>query len=295
VIAHLTAGATTDVAFPVTCAAGSTGLDVTFVTSGARAPASYRLIICQEPQWDCYAPVYNAVVPGNTAFQVDLAPGQYFGWLDTVASNCRERWTWDGLVTAGQRAAVRIQVTCLDYAEFVATLTTTGTDRQNPILLSVDGDIGGAGAVAWLESGVPTTLSALEGVHVIGLQNVQENCRATSPNPVTVSLVPGARTPVQFAVDCQPFPIVVIAVSSSGTNIPAGYLVGLDPDLFDGYAFTTPVTANGTVATRLNLGEHTIWLDQVPANCTVNGANPVTVTTAGLGTTTEVAFAVTCR
>jgi hypothetical protein len=142
---------------------------------------------------------------------------------------------------------------------------------------------------------VPTTVSALEGVRTIGLQGIQENCRATSPNPVTVSLVPGVRTPVQFAVDCQPWPMVTVAVNTSGTNVPAGYLVGLDPDWDFGYAFSTPVTANGTVTVRLSLGEHVVWLDQVPANCTVTGNNPITLTSPGLGMTSDVVFAVACR
>jgi hypothetical protein len=233
---------------------------------------------------------------------VDLPPGQYYLWLGDVADNCRETWAWDGsagVVTAGKRAAVRIDVRCLGRVEFVATLTTTGTDRQTPIRVAADDPYysgpDGSAYGAWLESGVPTTVSALEGVRTIGLQGIQENCRATSPNPVTVSLVPGVRPSLQFAVDCQPWPRVTVAVNSSGTSIPAGYLVGLDPDWDLGYGVWTPVTANGTVTMRLRLGQHVIWLDQVPANCTIGGSNPVTVTPAGLGTTTDVAFAVTCR
>jgi hypothetical protein len=301
-VVTLSAAAATDVVFPVICAPpGVTGLDITVVTSGNDPDPSYRLVICTEPQWDCFWPEYLAVVPGSATLQVDLPPGQYHGWLEDVAGNCRDTWAWDGsgIVTAGQRTAVRIDVRCLARVEFVATLTTTGTDRQTQIRVAADDPYysgpDGAAYGAWLESGVPTTVSALEGVRTIGLQGIQENCRATSPNPVTVSLVPGVRTPVQFAVDCQPWPMVTVAVTSSGTNVPAGYLVGLDPDWDFGYAFSTPVTASGTVTVRLSLGEHAVWLDQVPANCTVTGNNPITLTSPGLGMTSDVVFAVACR
>jgi hypothetical protein len=291
-------GAVVDIVFLVTCGPfGSTGVDVTITTAGNNPDRSYIFNLCTEDEWDCYAPSYNGIVPANATFPVDLAPGSYYTSLYDVAPNCRARWSGHDpqtgllIVTAGERKALRIDVTCVADAQFVASVTTTGSDRQSEFRLTVD-EVG----VAWLTADSTVTASVVEGVHAIGLANIQENCRATSPNPVTVTLVPGVLTPVRFAVDCQPFAVLEVAVHTTGNNLPPGFAVGLDPDwLFgDGYAYSTAVTPNGTVTLKLNLGEHSVWLDQVPANCSVDGANPLTVN-ARLGTTIEVAFAVACR
>jgi hypothetical protein len=112
---------------------------------------------------------------------------------------------------------------------------------------------------------------------------------------VSVTVVSGVVTPVQFSVDCQPFAVLEVAVSTAGTNIPFGFMVGLDPDVIEGgYDYATAITANGTVTTKLNMGEHAVWLDQVPTNCSIDGSNPRTVD-AELGATISVTFVVTCR
>jgi hypothetical protein len=278
---------TARVALTVECAAGNTGFDVTLVTSGPDAPPALHLVVCAYEQWDCLGPVYDGVVSANAAFQLDVPPGQYFAWLDQVPHSCHQTWSWDGGVIAGQRTPVRLEITCVEWVEFVATLTTTGDDRQEIV------KVAWSDGVAWLESGVPARLTGLEGDQTIALQNIQENCRATSANPFTTTLVPGVPTEVQFTVDCRAYPVVNVSVTSSGSNIPAGYLLRFDPDLFDDYGLTMPVDADGIASTRVNLGSHEIWLDRVPANCAVS-VNPIMLNPE-LGTTTDVAFAVTCR
>src|SRR6266516_4657156 len=81
---------------------------------------------------------------------------------------------------------------------------------------------------------------------------------------------------------------LAVTVSTSGSNTPSGYTV-----IVDGSS-SQSVGANG-VATFLGLpsGSHTVLLSGVPANCSVSGDNPRTVSLiAGLVAATT--FSVSC-
>lgn len=211
----------------VVCGApASTGIDVSIETAGVDRDDSYVLTFCTSQQWDCLWPEYRRTVSASSSHRVDLAPGLYYAWVEDVAGNCGQHWS--GLealtVRAGERKALRIDVTCQGSAELSATITATGTDRQQEFRLTVDG-VG----VAWLAADSTVTWRAVEGVRSIGLANIQENCRAVSANPVTVLLVSGVLTPVRFAVDCEPFAVLEVALTTVGDNIPPGFLLGVDP------------------------------------------------------------------
>jgi hypothetical protein len=80
-----------------------------------------------------------------------------------------------------------------------------------------------------------------------------------------------------------------VTAATTGTNRPASYTAVLD-----GGAMQQTVGANGTVRfTGLATGDHTALLDGVPANCSVSGANPRTVTVSA-GAVSGTTFSVNC-
>ena len=85
-----------------------------------------------------------------------------------------------------------------------------------------------------------------------------------------------------------------MTVTTTGTNLDSGYLVGVDPDYYYGYAYSISAPPNGVVTIRIPPGSHWVYLDDVALNCTVIGGNSVSVTLS-LGATVDVAFAVTCH
>jgi hypothetical protein len=289
----LTTAAPSDVTFPVTCTPSTrTGLDVIIETRGSNVDWSYVLFICDAPDFDCFIPTYSSQVPAQMTLQLDLAPGQYYPELYDLASNCSVRWTGTAQVFAGTVSVVRADVVCAPPAEFVASVTTAGEDQQSNFRLQVDGrDVASIGA------GSRVTVVSSEGTRAIQLAGLKENCRVAGPNPATVILVAGVLTPVDFAVECEAFPTIGVAVSTTGTGLPSSYLIGVDPDWlgWGGYEYTSTVTANGAVSIHLSRsGSHEVWLAGQPANCVVNSPNPVTVDLP-LGARADLAFAVSCR
>jgi hypothetical protein len=289
-VVNLSRGATTELTFAVSCVARPrTGLDITVVTTGPDPDDAYSLVICVAADFYCYDTVFSSLIPATTTLQLDLPPKSYSVGLNDVADNCTPRWTGRPTVTAGEVAVVRVDVTCRARASVQVTVTASGPDLQQEFRLAVDGWDAG-----WIRAGEPVTRSSIEGEHSIGLGAIQANCRVVGPNPQPVILVAGAVTPVNFAVECEPYPVVHASVTTAGSNIPASFLVGVDPDWWYGYQYSTAISPNGSVTFRAGPGPHEIWLDQLPGNCTVDGANPIVVSTP-LGSTTEIAFAVICR
>jgi len=82
---------------------------------------------------------------------------------------------------------------------------------------------------------------------------------------------------------------ITITTATTGSNPdPDGYSVRLDAES------DQPIGPNATVTiATVSVGSHTLSLSGVEWNCSVNGANPRTVSVAG-GATTETVFAVTC-
>jgi hypothetical protein len=80
-----------------------------------------------------------------------------------------------------------------------------------------------------------------------------------------------------------------IPTATTGFDVDVnGYLVRVDSASDQPLGTNASVTVAGVAA-----GEHTVRLGEVASNCSVDGANPRTITVAG-GATTEVLFAVTC-
>ncbi len=78
------------------------------------------------------------------------------------------------------------------------------------------------------------------------------------------------------------------AAATSGSNLPTGYTVTLDSGQSTAIGINDSITATGIAA-----GSHRAALAGVPANCSVSGANPRTVTVAA-NDTARTTFSVAC-
>lgn len=82
--------------------------------------------------------------------------------------------------------------------------------------------------------------------------------------------------------------VVNVSVGTTGSDIPAGYVVLLDDDA------PRSIDANGSVSfSSVTTGDHSVALDDVPSSCVVAGPNPTPVTVTR-GQTVEVEFSVSC-
>jgi hypothetical protein len=111
-------------------------------------------------------------------------------------------------------------------------------------------------------------------------------------NPHTLTVISSTVTALSFPVSCQPNPTLRVTATTTGPNAPPSYQVGIDPDYY-GYAHSLTVASNGNASIKLPPGSHRVNLI-VPLNCTVTSPNNVLVSVP-LGTTTDLAFAVTCH
>jgi Tol biopolymer transport system component len=170
------------------------------------------------------------------------------------------------------------------------TTATSGPDPDpDGYAVAIDG-----GASAPL--GLNATLHAADiepGGHSVQLSGIAANCTLTGDNPRTVTVAPGGSATVTFAITCAtPQPLTGILRITTSTTGP-------DQD-DDGYEFavdggaTQPigVTATATVP-NVALGAHSVQLSGMAENCSVQGANPQSVSVSS-GNTAEVTFAVVC-
>ncbi|MDH3498243.1 MAG: hypothetical protein OER21_15910, partial [Gemmatimonadota bacterium] len=169
------------------------------------------------------------------------------------------------------------------------TTQTTGTELDaNGYTAAVDGGTGQA-------VGVNATLTVPDlatGSHSVTLSGLAANCTVSGSNPVTVTVSAGATAQATFNVTCTSTTgSIQVTAASSGANIPTSYSVSVD----GGNAQTIPANGSFTFPS-LAVGDHTVELSGVAANCAVAAPNPRTVTVAS-GTTPQTAqttFTVTC-
>jgi hypothetical protein len=262
-----------------------TGMDITIATSGNDRDDAYRLVVCvPDYYYDCDPVWFDQPVPADTTIHLEVPAGYYETYLDDVARNCTVAYAGDGRVIAYQVTAVEITVTCRTVAEFEVTVTGSGSDVPDAVGLSIAYCCG-----MQVPVGTPFRVAVAEGSQDLTLVNLPQNCQTTSPNPVTVSLVPGVLTPVAFTLSCEAFPRVVVTVNSAGTNIPSFYGLWVDS-----YTNWNSIASNGALTLRVAPGAHHIWLDAVPSNCSVTTPNPIFVSGA-LGQVIDAAFTVVCQ
>ncbi len=171
----------------------------------------------------------------------------------------------------------------------ISTVTTGVSLDTDGYTASLDG---AASLIAVPANGSVSVNGAGVGSHTVRLSGVAANCQVAGDNPRVVTVTAGATAPVAFAVSCvEPPPQVGVLRISTATS-------GTDPDA-DGYRFTVDGTASDPIGVNATtdlagtaVGNHTVVLSDVAANCSVDAASKsITVTP---GATATVTFTITC-
>ncbi|MFN2399004.1 MAG: hypothetical protein ABR543_10265 [Gemmatimonadaceae bacterium] len=278
-------------AFSVSCVAKIGNIQVTIATSGTGTdPDGYTLSVDGGGG--------QAVAP-NAAFTfTGLSEGEHTLTLSGASANCTISPPNPRTVTVtfGATATAAFSVSCTARTGSIRVVTVTTGANLDPDGYSVYVDdsyyyyYGPRQNVA--TNGSVTFADIGEGVHTVGLDGIAANCTLAPPNPRTVSVAFNATVEVTFAIQCSPVGSVQVTTTTTG--------VDLDPN---GYTFTVQaanfgagdnVPANGTVTVSGLLGgDYVVTIFGVAANCDIVSPNPRTVT-VGTGSTTIVAFDVTC-
>ena len=223
--------------------------------------------------------------------------------LTGVASNCTfgGGYTLPVDITSAATTAVTLPVFCGPIAVPEAApvslriRTTTSGPAPDPdgFTLTVNG--AGAGHLGTSDEMLVEDGPVKPGTNVAALGDVAPNCTASGGGTASTKVTPGTTGLIEFTISCVaiqdagPTGSVRVAVTTTGED--------LDPD---GYRLKvgsgdTPVGSNETVTVSgLAPGLASLSLDGVAANCSVQGALPITVAVS-VNATTDAAFTVTCE
>ena len=185
-------GATAEVAFNVTCVAGT--VRVTAATTGVELdPDGYVAQIGGDRQ--------PLPVDGTVTYS-SVAPGDHPVALTDVAGNCAVAGANPRTVTvtAGATTDVAFEVACTaGTASIRVTTATTGLGLDpDGYTVSVDG----APEQALADGGTLTVAGLSAGDHIVSLSGVAANCAVNGANPLTTSVAASSTAAVVFAVGC---------------------------------------------------------------------------------------------
>jgi hypothetical protein len=185
-------GATTNIAFSVTCVAPGT-IQVTVTTTGTDAPATY--VVRATGVYDTPGS-FSASIPSTGAVSLAVAPGLYLVRL-VVPPNCT--------VTSPNNIGgtnVAFTVTCVSAGTLGVIVATTGPNAPTTYTLGVYPYWGTSLYSVPISSNGTATLILPPGSQTV-LLVVPPNCTVTSPNNVSVTLTSGVTTDLGFTVSCQ--------------------------------------------------------------------------------------------
>src|SRR6266550_1302156 len=175
-----------------------------------------------------------------------------------------------------------------ETGNLTVTTTTSGSSQPSGYTVTVDGSqsqaIGANSSVTF--TGLPA------GSHSVALTNVAGNCTVSGTNPRPVTVPSGGTVTTAFSASCAPATgNLTVTTSTTGSNQPSSYTLNASGP---GGSTTQAIAPNTSVTfSAIATGDYTVSLSDVPANCTLSGANPrtVTVPSGGTGATT---FSVSC-
>lgn len=227
--------------------------------------------------------------PNATVALADIPAGDHRLELAGIESNCVLAGPNPRSVTVsgGSTAQVGFELACSPPSGSIdVTATTTGAS-PDPDGYAISLDNGSGQPIA--SSGTIRFAAVAAGDHRVRLTGVSPNCHVTGENPQTVTV--GTDTaPIAFDITCEP---------PTGSLILLSATAGLSPDL-DGYAVAVSGAADQLIGPNASLtlnglpvGDVSIRLSGVAANCTLAGDNPqiVSVTNGG---SSQVTFHVSC-
>ena len=298
----VTVGATTAVAFDISCTATSGTLRVITSTTGANPDRDGYTVLVDE-YCDYYYGCYNGwtepVSVNDTAVIAAVPAGDHTVWLADVAANCTVAGPNPATATvaAGDTAIVAFAVTCAPAGSAAVTAVTTGIDLDpNGYSVLVDGN----SVLRVPVNGVVTIPDVTAGDHAVQLGDVEGNCSVAGSNPTTIHVTVNDTARLTFQVTCTSrFGTLQVSVATSGANLdPDGYTVLVDEycDYYYGcyYGWSEPAALNDTIVIpNVPVGSHTVSLSGLAANCTVTGPNPVTASVPSADTA-RIVFTVTC-
>ncbi len=267
---------------PVESTTAGATLEVSTVTTGSPTdPDGYTLTVD--------GGVGTPVGPNATLSVPKLPEGEHTVELSGIAPNCVLIGRNPRTVALAGEATVRtaFEVGCGTATGSIEVTTATTGESPDPdgYLATLDGSPGRPIA----SDGTVSFAGVTAGSHRVILTEIAPNCLVAGENPAPVTVGSDAAQ-VAFEIACAP-PTGSILISTT--------TAGLGPDL-DGYAATLDggaeqaIRSNGTLTlAALPLGDHSVRLSGVAANCAVNGDNPrvVTVTNGGEA---PAAFQVSC-
>ncbi|HEX2249822.1 MAG TPA: Ig-like domain-containing protein, partial [Gemmatimonadales bacterium] len=222
-----------------------------------------------------------------------VTPGAHTVLLGGLAANCSVAGDIPRsvTVTAGETTTVSFEVTCT--ATTGSLTITSATSGPSPdadgYTISIDGVERGT-----LSANAAVTISGLTpGTHPVALGGVAGNCQIQGDNARTVTITAGEDASVVYTITCAPPP------AGAGDLRIITATSGPDPDQ-DGYTFTVdggssqPIAINAqSLLSNFAPGSHSVELAGLSGNCTLQGANPRSVTVTG-GATVDLRFAITC-
>jgi hypothetical protein len=271
-------------------------LVVTITTDGVDTdPDTYLLLIGADYQTHQVQPIVR----------IDLRfdAGTYDVGLDHLAPNCSVAGPDRVQVTLSESelTTVTFAVECHALTGHIrVTTTTTGGDRPAWYRATLTAT-GGSKSETMVPANNALTIANLNpDVYEVALSGLPPNCRMTGPAVQTATVTAGgldyAVAPVDFAVECRATTGDLRLVATTIGVIPNqfGYRIELDGQVVLSYGDPILLPLNGSwLLRRLSPGSHTVELRRVPANCSVEGANPRTVTVT-LGAVSEEQFRITC-
>src|SRR5256885_9779221 len=265
-------------------------LTVTTSTSGSNIPASYTLN-ASGPSGSTSQPI-----GANTSVTFSaIIPGDYTVSLSGVAANCTVSGANPRTVTvpSGGTGSTTFSVSCTASSTTgnpTVTTSTTGSSQPSGYTVTVDGS-----QSQTIGAKISVTFSNLAaGSHSVALTNVPGNCSVNGGPSRTATAPSGGTTTVAYSVSCTTPSTtgnLTVATSTTGSSMPASYTLSASGP---GGSTSQAIGANTSVTfSAITAGDYTVSLSNVPANCTLSGANPrtVTVPAGGTGSTT---FSVSC-
>jgi hypothetical protein len=238
--------------------------------------------------------------------RVDLSfdAGTYDVGLDDLAPNCGVAGPDRRQVTLSQSevTTVTFAVECHAVTGHIwVTTATTGRDAPARYRATLTAS-GGSKSEITVPTNNAVTIDKLKpDVYEVALSGLSPNCRMTGPAVQTATVTAGglayAVAPVNFAVECTAATgdLRLIATTTGENADQFGYSMWVDGQVFDdNYGDFITLPPNGDrLLRRLSPGSHTVELRHVAANCSVEGANPRTVTVT-LGAVSEEQFRLNC-
>jgi Tol biopolymer transport system component len=213
VTVSVTAGATGQASFSVTCTALTGDLEVTTATTGADLDDQYSVTI------DDGSGQSSQSIGVNDVFTfADLAPGDYSVELTDVATNCSVSGNNPRTVTVSESSTAQttFNVSCTALTGNLDVITsTTGVELDaDGYAFTVDG---GAPQAIGLNETVPVA-SLPVGDHDVELTGVAMNCSVSGSNPVTVGVPSEGTGTATFNVSCSAPANQLVFVTERGGN-----------------------------------------------------------------------------